>query len=91
MCQNEPRLLIVFLLVDDPVQTDCPALEARECGVPDFDAVAASTMRRGHDVEAYEAKRTPVFYHRDRRDRLVTEQADQEAAWICRIETIRIV
>ena len=91
MRQDKPGLLIIFLLINYPVQTDSPALQARESGVPDLDAVTASPMRGCDDVEADEAEGSPIFHHRDRRNRLVSEQADKEALWVCCIKAIRIV
>ena len=46
----------IFLLINDPVQTDSAALEARQSDVPDLDAVAEPAMRGCYNVEADEAE-----------------------------------
>src|SRR4029077_7140350 len=89
--ENEPGLLVVFLLVDHSIETDDTSFEARETGIPDPDAIALAAILWFHYIETQEAEGSAVFHDRDRRNGLIPEQTDQETAGVGRVKAIRVV
>ena len=88
--EHEPRLLVVLLLGNDAVEADDAMVKPRHSRLPKSEAVPSPAQPGLDDVESQERESGLIRHHRDARDQLAVEPADEEACGVGGIKTIGV-